>query len=154
MTLHQLMRISCEVPRLILSCRFEREFKGMIEQEPRVPRPNGQNIRGILQVVAMICALTVIGAFGLIVRAQHPTAATSTIATPKTEHVVVAIEGMHCGGCASGVKAMLKRTPGVVSADVSFEQKEAKVEFDSSATSREKIVEAINNMGYKASVKS
>lgn len=102
----------------------------------------------------MICALTVIGAFGLIVRAQHPTAATSIIATPKTEHVVVAIEGMHCGGCASGVKAMLKRTPGVVSADVSFEQKEAKVEFDSSATSREKIVEAINNMGYKASVKS
>jgi copper chaperone len=71
-----------------------------------------------------------------------------------TERVVIAIEGMHCGGCASGVKAMLKRTPGVVSADVSFEQKEAKVEFNSSATSREKIVEAINNMGYKASVKA
>ncbi|MBA3356088.1 MAG: heavy-metal-associated domain-containing protein [Pyrinomonadaceae bacterium] len=125
----------------------------MIEQELHLTRLKGQNSRRILLVVAGVFALTVTGAFGLIVRAQLPTASTTIIATPKTERVVIAIEGMHCGGCASGVKAMLKRTPGVVSSDVSFEQKEAKVEFDSSATSREKIVEAINNIGYKASLK-
>ncbi|MGI9067947.1 MAG: heavy-metal-associated domain-containing protein [Pyrinomonadaceae bacterium] len=124
----------------------------MIEQEMHVARLNGQNIRIIL-AVAWVFALTVAGAFGLVVRAQFPAASNTIVVTPKTERVVIAIEGMHCGGCASGVKAMLKRTPGVVSADVSFEQKEAKIEFDSSATSREKIVDAINNMGYKASVK-
>jgi len=126
----------------------------MIEQELHVARLNGQNIRRMLLVVAGAFALTVIGGFGLIARAQLTSGSNTIIATPTRERVVIAIEGMHCGGCASGVKAMLKRTPGVVSADVSFEQKEAKVEFDSSATSRGKIVEAINNMGYKASVKS
>ena len=125
----------------------------MIEQEAQVALPSSQNIRRIILTVAGVFALTVAGAFGLVVRAQLSSAANTIIASTNTERVVIAIEGMHCGGCASGVKAMLKRTRGVVSADVSFEQKEAKVEFDSSATSREKIVEAINNMGYKASVK-
>ena len=126
----------------------------MIEQELYVARRNGQNIRRIVLAVVGVFAIAVAGAFGLVVRAQLPTGSNTIIATPKTERVVIAIEGMHCGGCASGVKAMLKRTSGVVSADVSFEQKEAKVDFDSSATSREKIVEAINNMGYKASLKA
>ncbi len=60
---------------------------------------------------------------------------------------------MQCSSCAVGIKAMLKRTPGVVSAEVSLEKKEAMVEFNPSETSREKIVEAINNLGYRASVK-
>lgn len=125
----------------------------MIDQEPHIGPRGGQNRRRRILTVAGIFTLAVTGAFGLIVRAQLPTPTHTVIATPSTERVVIAIEGMHCGSCASGVKAMLKRTRGVLSADVSFEQKEAKVEFDSSATSREKIVEAINNMGYKASVK-
>src|SRR6266536_3760679 len=95
-------------------CRFEREFKGMIEQELHVARLNGQNIRRMLLVVAGAFALIVIGGFGLIARAQLTSGSNTIIATPTRERVVIAIEGMHCGGCASGVKAMLKRTPGVV----------------------------------------
>ncbi len=71
----------------------------------------------------------------------------------KNEHVKIAIEGMHCTSCAHGIKAMLKRTPGVIAAEVSFERREAVVEYDSSRTSPEKIVEAIDKMGYKAKVK-
>lgn len=71
----------------------------------------------------------------------------------KNERVKIAVEGMHCESCASGIKAMLKRTPGVISAEVSFEQKEAVVEYDSSRTSAAKVVEAINNLGYKAKLK-
>lgn len=67
--------------------------------------------------------------------------------------VLVAIEGMHCTSCANGIKAMLKRTPGVISAEVSYERREADVEYDPSRTSPEKIVEAIANIGYKVSVK-
>jgi copper chaperone CopZ len=125
----------------------------MIEQQENVEYRSHLISQRIILTIASVFVLTVAGAFSLVVRAQFPSAANTIIATPNTERVLIAIEGMHCGGCASGVKAMLKRTRGVVSADVSFEQKEAKVEFDSSATSREKIVEAINNMGYKASIK-
>ncbi len=106
-----------------------------------------------------VITLTLIGVFALVavaetsvlvVRAERTN---NTVAVVNNERVVVAIEGMHCSGCASGIKAMLKRTPGVISAEVSYESKEAKVEYNAADTSREKIVEAINNMGYKASVK-
>ncbi len=77
-----------------------------------------------------------------------------TSAHPANERVIIAVEGMHCDGCAAGIKAMLKRTAGVISADVSYERKEAVVDYDSQKTTPEKIVEAINNLGYKARVKN
>ncbi len=125
----------------------------MVEQErdgagARQPRAN----RIVFATAAVLALAAAGGASALIVRAQRTTVAAATI-TVKTESVVVAIEGMHCGGCASGIKAMLKRTPGVISAEVSYEAGEASVEYDSAKTTREKIVEAITNMGYKASVK-
>ena len=71
----------------------------------------------------------------------------------ENKRVKIAIEGMHCTSCAQGIKAMLKRTPGVISAEVSFEQREATVEYDAEHTTPAKIVEAINNLGYKAKMK-
>jgi P-type Cu+ transporter len=53
----------------------------------------------------------------------------------------------------TGIKAMLKRTPGVISAEVSFEWREADVEYDQERTTREKIIEAITKLGYKATIK-
>jgi copper chaperone CopZ len=74
-------------------------------------------------------------------------------ADDKNVRVVLAIEGMHCTGCASGIKALLKRTPGIISADVSYERREADVTYDRSRISEEKIIEVIGKLGYKASVK-
>lgn len=71
----------------------------------------------------------------------------------ENKRVKIAIEGMHCTSCAQGIKAMLKRTPGVIAVEVSYEQREAVVEYDPSRTSPAKVVEAINNLGYKAKVK-
>lgn len=95
-----------------------------------------------------MCALMVVGALLCLIASTGP--ATASV---KNERVLIAIDGMHCTSCANGIKAMLKRTPGVIAADVSYERREADVEYDSSRTSPEKIVEAISNMGYKASVK-
>jgi periplasmic mercuric ion binding protein len=64
------------------------------------------------------------------------------------------IPDTYCESCAVGIKAMLKHTEGVTSAEVSYEKKEAVVDFDPATTSTEKIVEAITNLGYKATVKS
>ena len=71
----------------------------------------------------------------------------------ENKQVKIAIEGMHCTSCAQGIKAMLKRTPGVIAAEVSFEQREAVVEYDPERTAPEKIVGAIEKLGYKAKVK-
>lgn len=67
--------------------------------------------------------------------------------------LVLDIKGMHCTGCASGIKAMLKRVDGVTKAGVSFEDRVATVTYDPAKVNAEKIVEAIEKMGYKAAPK-
>lgn len=78
----------------------------------------------------------------------------SASSNSSASRVVIAVEDMHCDSCATGIKALLKRTPGVIAAEVSYKEKQAVVDYDSQKTTPEKIVEAINNLGYKASVKS
>jgi copper chaperone CopZ len=105
--------------------------------------------------VVIICTIVAISALAILMRTQFSTHATTTVTTAseKIERVAIAIEGMSCSGCANGIQAMLRRTEGVASADVSYERKEAIVEYNAERTTREKLVEVVNNMGYKASVK-
>jgi copper chaperone CopZ len=77
----------------------------------------------------------------------------AALTSVKNERLLIAIEGMQCTSCANGIKVMLKRSPGVISAEVSYERSEADVQYDSSGTTPEKIIKAITNMGYKATVK-
>lgn len=67
--------------------------------------------------------------------------------------VTLTVSGMHCGGCAEGITAMLKRTDGVIKADVSYEDGQAIVDYDPAKTSPEKIIATIEKIGYKAKIK-
>lgn len=122
----------------------------MIEQEQK---RNQRSPQRAFLTVAAICALTLASTFGWMVRAQSSSNVPASSPNVPNARVLLAIDGMHCTTCANGIKVMLKRTPGVTSAEVSFERREADVEYDPSRTSPEKIIEAINNLGYKASVK-
>lgn len=119
-------------------------------------RQNGIKVILIAAAVSALAVGVAVSAFRVDWGTGAPagvSAVTDSTAT-KTERVLVTVEGMSCpGSCPSGITAMLNRTPGVVSAEVSFERKEANVEFDPGVTSTEKIVEAINKMGYKAGAK-
>ena len=57
------------------------------------------------------------------------------------------IQGMNCGGCATGL-AILLNTKGT-KAKVDFESKKAVIEFDPSEISLEEIIEEIEGVGYK-----
>ena len=111
------------------------------------------NKRRILFAPLSVVALVAIGGAAFFMRGQFEVNAADTTAAAKTERVRIAVEGMHCSGCASGIKSMLKRTEGVVSAEVSYENKEAVVEYDTERTTTDKILEVITNLGYKANVK-
>lgn len=127
----------------------------MIEQDEQINRTNGGRInpkRLIIGAVFMLAAVAGTSAF-ITGGIQLATIAASIAPAPATERVVIAIEGMHCTGCSSGIQAMLKRTAGVVSAEVSYEKKEATVEYNPADTSHDKILEVITNLGYKATVK-
>jgi mercuric ion binding protein len=77
----------------------------------------------------------------------------ATVALAAPAQVTLAISGMHCSSCAEGINAMLKRTEGVVKTDVSYEDRQAVVDYDEAKTSPEKIVAAIEKIGYKAKIK-
>jgi mercuric transport protein len=91
--------------------------------------------------LALVSTLLILAAVSFAAADQQPTT------------VTLSISGMHCEGCASGIAAMLKRTDGVVKADVSYDERRAIVDYDAAKTSPEKIVEAIEKLGYKAAVK-
>ena len=67
------------------------------------------------------------------------------------EKIELKIDGMHCGACATGIQMLVSQMDGVKSAFVGYEAKKGTFEFDSSKTTKEEIVKAIVELGYKAS---
>lgn len=63
---------------------------------------------------------------------------------------VLAVTGMHCGGCAAKVKSALLALDGVSSAEVSNIKGSAVVSYDPQSTSVGALIEAIKAAGYSA----
>lgn len=83
--------------------------------------------------------------------ASSPSA--QAITTAGTQQVVLAVKGMYCASCEQTVVTMLRRTAGVMKADVSVERGEATVSYDSTRTSPAQLVQVVKTLGYEASVK-
>lgn len=62
------------------------------------------------------------------------------------------IAGMHCGGCADAIQALLAQQPGVTSARVSHGSGEGHVVYDPSATDVRRLIQALEQAGYRASL--
>lgn len=68
--------------------------------------------------------------------------------------VTLKIQGMHCGGCARTIQALLEREPGVKSAAVTFESGVARVVFDPAALDAQRLIQLIEQPGYQATVQA
>jgi copper ion binding protein len=66
------------------------------------------------------------------------------------EKIELRVEGMHCGACAAGIQMFVSQMDGVKSVFVDYDGKKGTVEFDSAKTSKEAIVKAIAELGYRA----
>lgn len=66
---------------------------------------------------------------------------------------VFAVNGMTCEGCALGMKATLEREKGVKSAEVDYETETARIHFSASQTSPQRLIDAIDELGYGAQLK-
>jgi copper chaperone CopZ len=63
------------------------------------------------------------------------------------------IEGMTCAGCETAVKMVLKKTVGVISSEVSYEEKRAVVSYDAAKTTPDKIAKGVADaLSYKVTV--
>ena len=67
-----------------------------------------------------------------------------------TSVVVIPVEGMSCVSCAATIKKTLASMPGVGDVEVSLGERWARVRFDSTRVSSERLAAAINDLGYHA----
>ncbi len=66
--------------------------------------------------------------------------------------VILSLGGMWCSSCAWLVSEQLKRTKGVVNAEVSFIQKQANITFDSTITNDRSLKKRVRSLGYQATL--
>lgn len=69
-------------------------------------------------------------------------------------NVTFKVEGMHCSGCAATIQALLERHEGVRRASASYDEREARVLYDSKATSEEKLAAVIEKAGFRVTDRS
>lgn len=67
------------------------------------------------------------------------------------EKIDLHIEGMHCGACATGIQMLVAQMDGVKSIFVDYDGKKGVVEFDSTKVTKDQIIKAITELGYRAS---
>lgn len=64
--------------------------------------------------------------------------------------VSLKIEGMHCEGCSNRLTRVLENLDGVISANVSLENKKADIEYNEDTLNIEEMKEAISDVGFEA----
>jgi Cu+-exporting ATPase len=75
----------------------------------------------------------------------------ASLAVPESSEadVTLPVEGMDCGACAALLEKNLSQIPGVHKAWVSFEKKQASVDYDSRLVGPARFAKAITDAGYR-----
>ncbi len=87
------------------------------------------------------------------VMVEIPAQATVPEAQKSLHKVTLTVGNLTCAMCKYTVENALKKVNGVQSAQVDMEKNIAVVVFDPAKTDVEKLVEAVTNAGYPATVK-
>lgn len=70
----------------------------------------------------------------------------------EAQSVTITLGGMWCSSCAWLVGEQLKRTKGVVDAEVSFIQHQANITYDTSITNHKSLKKRVRSLGYQATL--
>ena len=74
----------------------------------------------------------------------------SAAAKPSPKVVDIPVDGMACVACAAIVKSAVKTLPGVVGVEVNLEKRNARVTYFTNLLTPDRIVAAIDKLGYTA----
>ncbi len=64
-------------------------------------------------------------------------------------HETLRLTGMDCGDCAASIEHLLARLPGVVAVSVSYASERIRIEYDTTVTNHDEMVQRVDWMGYK-----
>lgn len=107
-------------------------------------------LRNSLPVVAML-AVAGAFAFGAGACSNQETSRPSATEEANLKTVIIPIEGMSCAACAARVKKALTSIDGVADVEVNLADRNARVRFAPSKLSPDRLVSAVNGLGYHAS---
>ena len=68
------------------------------------------------------------------------------------KNIIIKIKGMGCQNCVNAVTESLTELDGVSKVNVSLEKESAEIEFDESKINADKMIEAIKELEYEASI--
>ena len=63
--------------------------------------------------------------------------------------IEIKVEGMHCESCSNRLTKILNNVEGVKTAEVSLENKLAKIEYDETVAKLDDLYEAIEDAGFE-----
>ena len=73
------------------------------------------------------------------------------MASPAANSVMVLdVHGMTCSACAGEIEGELRKVPGVVAADVSYERQRAEIRLSTAQPKVEPLIAAVEKAGYHA----
>jgi len=128
-----------------------RKPKTCSEQSPACPAPIASRWNKLALALATAVALAV-AAFPYLSSTVLRLRSSSGQQSNATDAAVlrVSIPSMDCAACAASIQKQITQQPGVQNAQVRFDSKEALVYYDANTTSRDQVIRAINNTGFKA----
>ncbi|MBI2375508.1 MAG: heavy-metal-associated domain-containing protein [Deltaproteobacteria bacterium] len=106
-----------------------------------------------LFALILLAAMTLLAAIVLVARSPgSPFVSGAHAQTQSAARVSLHIDGMTCASCAAAVRTALLRLDGVSDAIVSFDDKRARVAYDPNRVMAERMVQAVNDLGYHARI--
>ena len=69
------------------------------------------------------------------------------------KNTIFRIEGLRCDGCASTVKTLVEKEPGVKAVSVSFTSGEARILYDPIIVTEERLAATIERPGYRVATR-
>ncbi|MBS3025290.1 heavy-metal-associated domain-containing protein [Acidiphilium multivorum] len=69
------------------------------------------------------------------------------------KNTIFKIEGLRCDGCASTVKALVEKEPGVKAAAASFKDGEARILYDPETVTEDRLAAIIERPGYRVTAR-
>jgi copper chaperone CopZ len=114
--------------------------------------PIGRWNRAALWLVAVL--VVVLAAFpyysGWVARAVTKAKGPAEVPAQSSQaHAVLKIDGMVCGSCAALLEKKLSQMPGVRRAEVSFEKKQAILDYDPRSVDPSRFAKSVTDAGYK-----
>ncbi len=114
--------------------------------------PKSEKMNKILLwlVTIIVLGLLAVPHFTSVISADNTT---TVVESTDTREVVLDVAGMTCAACPVTIRKSLGNVEGVIEANVSYEDKNAVIRYDTTKTSTGELIEAIRNAGYEATVR-